>query len=44
MRSNAVKISFANEIGALSASLGVDGREVMDTVCKMSSSTLQPPI
>ena len=31
---HAVKIAFANEIGALSASLGVDGREVMDTVCQ----------
>jgi GDP-mannose 6-dehydrogenase len=29
-----VKIAFANEIGALSASLGVDGREVMETVCR----------
>ncbi len=31
---HAVKISFANEIGTLSAVLGVDGREVMDTLCQ----------
>ena len=31
---HAAKIAFANEIGALSASLGVDGQEVMKTVCE----------
>ena len=31
---HATKIAFANEIGALSASLGVDAREVMQTVCE----------
>lgn len=30
---HATKIAFANEIGALSASLGVDAQEVMSTVC-----------
>jgi GDP-mannose 6-dehydrogenase len=31
---HAVKIAFANEIGALSAQLGVDGQEVMATLCQ----------
>jgi len=31
---HAVKIAFANEIGALSAALDVNGQEVMETVCQ----------
>jgi GDP-mannose 6-dehydrogenase len=31
---HAVKISFANEIGALAGRLGVDGEEVMSTLCR----------
>jgi GDP-mannose 6-dehydrogenase len=31
---HALKIAFANEIGTLSTALGLDGAEVMDTVCK----------
>src|SRR6185369_4435105 len=31
---HAVKISFANEIGALAGELGIDGAEVMDTLCR----------
>ena len=31
---HAVKITFANEIGALAATLGVPAAEVMETVCK----------
>lgn len=44
---HAVKISFANEIGALSSRLGVDPAEVMDTLCQdrklnLSSAYLKP--
>jgi len=31
---HAVKIAFANEIGALGAEIGVSGAEVMDTICQ----------
>ncbi|MDE3167219.1 MAG: GDP-mannose dehydrogenase, partial [Acidobacteriota bacterium] len=44
---HAVKIAFANEIGALAAESGIDGREIMDTVCRdralnLSSAYLKP--
>jgi GDP-mannose 6-dehydrogenase len=31
---HAVKVAFANEIGTLAARLGIDGAEVMDTLCR----------
>jgi GDP-mannose 6-dehydrogenase len=44
---HAVKIGFANEIGTLCGSLGIPGREVMDTLCRdavlnVSSAYLKP--
>src|SRR5437763_9779762 len=44
---HAVKIGFANEIGALSARLGISGAEVMDTLCRdnalnISTAYLKP--
>lgn len=44
---HAVKIGFANEIGAIAANLGIDGNEVMATLCRdnvlnISAAYLKP--
>lgn len=39
---HALKISFANEVGRLGLSLGVDSRDVMDLVCRDKSLNISP--
>lgn len=39
---HSLKISFANEVGRLGKSLGVDSREVMELVCRDKSLNISP--
>lgn len=39
---HAIKVGFANEIGSISKSFGVDGREVMDTLCLDEKLNISP--
>ena len=39
---HAVKIAFANEVGALAGQLGIEGAEVMETLCRDHSLNISP--
>jgi len=39
---HALKVAFANEMGALSSALGVPGAEVMDTLCRDTKLNISP--
>jgi len=39
---HALKVAFANEMGALSGALGIPGAEVMDTLCRDAKLNISP--
>ena len=39
---HALKVAFANEMGALSSALGIPGAEVMDTLCRDAKLNISP--
>jgi len=39
---HALKVAFANEMGALSDALGIPGAEVMDTICRDTKLNISP--
>ena len=39
---HALKVAFANEMGALSGALGISGAEVMDTLCRDAKLNISP--
>jgi GDP-mannose 6-dehydrogenase len=39
---HALKVAFANEMGALSGALGIPGAEVMDTLCRDTKLNISP--
>ena len=39
---HALKVAFANEMGALSSAMGISGNEVMDTLCRDAKLNVSP--